>query len=608
MTVIVARALRSPSMRVAIAVVLFFASFAPLPSLSAPLAGFGDDPHDFTPVPVYSNTFVNPFPGNSFSGGVQGYIVVTVEPGVYRITGSGGGETTIGYQVLTAAQVPGGCTVGIAAIPVKLNSLYQNVAFTAILPPPTSDAFVYLCIYYFVHWSETSVSTSIEKVYEGTSSGTFGFGVYQAELPIDCLQSQTSAYTYDIVSGASTNVSMEALWEYHHNGLVAEPALSDDPDAIDFDDFSSVHPWARFHTLPVTGLPSGSIENTNDVMVVPPGTWRLLVSYAGSGGCQPGVILLTVESEDIPTPTLGTPTATLTPPPGCAGMRVVGLNAVDANTIVTIFAGEWVFGYGGDVEYLGDIIPDWSAFPAGLQFPTAGSYVFIARTNEIAPEPTLLRICSAISLATATATVEGTPTNTATVAPTLTPSSTSTPTDTPTPGPTLTPSDTPLPTATVPLDNQDCLIGPVDGRDCEIVNNQRTQIALQLTEIAMMPGTYVPGIPTGAPTGEANLATVSVILCSKDPCYSINQVGGSVVGVVTTMQSYANAPDCATVSFGTWGAAWLDFSDDGFSDGFCFFIDRTETVREIMRALSILLILFIVWRYVSKTMRRLGDV
>lgn len=599
---------RSPALRAAVAIILFVVSFAPVPSVAAPLGDFGDDPHDFTPVPIYSNTFVNPLPGNSFSGGIQGYIVVTVEPGVYRITGSGGGETTIGYQILTAAQVPAGCTVGIAAVPVKLNADYQNTAFTAVLPPSDPDAFVYLCVYYFVHWSEVSVSASIEKVYESTSSGTFGFGEYQAELPIDCLQSQDSSYTFDITSGAATNVSFEAIWEYHHNGLAAQPALSNDPDAIDFDDFSSVHPWARYDTIPAVGLPSGSIENTNDVMVIPAGTWRLFISYAGSGGCQPGVILLTVESEDIPTPTLGTPTVTSTPPAACSGMRVVGLNAVDVNTIVTLFAGEWVFGYGGDVEYSGDLIPDWSVFPIGLQFPTAGSYVFIARSNDIAPEPTLLRICSSSSLATATATAAGTPTNTATVGPTNTPTITPSPTLTPTPGPTLTPTDTPLPTATVPLDNQDCLIGPVDGRDCDIVNNQRTQIALQLTEIAMMPGTYVPGIPTGAPTGEANLATVSVILCSKDPCYSISQVGGSVVGVVTTMQSYASAPDCATVSFGTWGAAWLDFSDDGFSDGFCFFIDRTETVREIMRALSILLILFIVWRYVSKTMRRLGDV
>lgn len=202
-----------------------------------------------------------------------------------------------------------------------------------------------------------------------------------------------------------------------------------------------------------------------------------------------------------------------------------------------------------------------------------------------------------------------------TLTPSRTPTSTLTATPTPigtlTPSivPTSTPTRTPMPTPTRPSncatpDNE-------DSGECALIDGQQTQIALELTMVAV-PGTpSIAEIPTPTDISFETISTAIAAVCTKDPCYNLKkfqEIGTSSLDVFINADNNTCHAPSFPFEFGSGDFAIGSYMQFGFSKAVCWVIDVTTPIRIIMRALSVLGIFFMLWKYYIKTMRRLGDV
>lgn len=323
------------------------------------------------------------------------------------------------------------------------------------------------------------------------------------------------------------------------------------------------------------------------------------------------------------TPTPGTPTVTPPMPQNCVPYSVDGSARelyIGRNQLIRIEPAEaeinvsLLGGYYRSVAD-GDTWPEDSGYyPVWTNF---GGAVVVRICGSPLPPPTVTvpPASPTLPLPTLTATPTATPTD----VPTLTPTATMTPTMTATPTITPTMTATPLPaTVTALVGNTDCAVGPVDGRDCEMEANQRTQIALQETQIAFQQRTdealtaeviLTPFVHL-TPDREEQVGLVRTVMAGREPFAAGQAVVAGVYDIADALSS-ARRPHCADVAapIGVVNdSSVLESPVARLGDGFCMFLDLTEQPRYWLRLFSVALFGVVLMMYVMRTLRRVGDV
>lgn len=230
-----------------------------------------------------------------------------------------------------------------------------------------------------------------------------------------------------------------------------------------------------------------------------------------------------------------------------------------------------------------------SEHTTSVRWSSVNSFVLQLCSVPAVP-PTITATSNPFATLTATRTATATRTSTATRTATATATATGTATSTPTIPPTcLTPENE-------------------DSGECVIINQQQTQIALQLTQIAIS-NPPSPIIPALVDTPVPDISTAVAFICERDPCATGALLADAVGDIVIQLQQNADAPDCM-VAFAdlpdTTGAFALDMS--GVGPPFCAVMDMTTYYREWSRNLSVFFSFLLAYSYYKATARRLGDV
>lgn len=637
-----------------------------IPAQAAPLLAYGDDPHDYGAILVYDNATGNPALGDPYNGGYDGYPApdgVQLVPGMYRVR-----VDIDGYRTHARVYAKGGdgpCTDNFAGLyfGVDDDPEYEDEGYLAVKSPITESnevGYSYICTAVNINWQYgQSVRVRLWRVFEPVSAPSPYPYLAGGEFPVDNVgsQLQTPIFTRMGFRGSFSVTSpvtatLDIPWKYvprqgSHGDIVSpSPTV---PVAPTPDTSGCYYYSADINggvdgvgsTGPYVALPAGSWyaelhwpdslapNNTSDPYISADfdglffstssqvlrsthswswyvdtvsrsGTLRVL-SPALSGG---SAMLLICPAANV------TPTPTLTPTPIRATSCPISIfvhfpvaHAPDWSFIamkpyylIYSYSGavqvEYPYGGGSTVSVPRTPVL-WSSIATSGGVQVSDWYRF--RSQDQGAE---LAVCSPLN-ATAT------PTSTRTA----TPSSTATLTSTATATPTAT--STPLPTSTMPPACE--TPGPGRPLECEIIDQQRTQIALQQTQQGLPPVTPVGGLelPTLVPTDVPNIQTPLALLCERDPCYSANQVFDAGNGFIREIADSSHAPaDCES---GSWFSllppgSFLVLSPAQLQYGFCLLIDTTTGLRSFSRSFSIPLAFFILLGYMVLTVRRLGDV
>lgn len=180
---------------------------------------------------------------------------------------------------------------------------------------------------------------------------------------------------------------------------------------------------------------------------------------------------------------------------------------------------------------------------------------------------------------------------------TFTPTATATGTITPTNTPTVTQTPTAVPTSTPP---PTCLTpGPhEDSAECAILE------LLQTPPAVTIPAPYVSPVP--------NFSTAIAVICERDPCATLGDVGDRVRDIYDVLHDHQDAPPCDAIEipelYNAPPGGEFKLPQAQVAQGFCAFIDWMEPIRRSMRAFSLVVLLFVFARYLVLTARRMGDV
>ena len=639
--------------RLSLLLLLFALLAAPLllPAAPAVHAAFGDDPHTYGQTLVYDNVTANPAPGDFWNGGYNGYPApngLQLSPGMYLARADWSGSNLIARLYTKAGSGP--CTDSAAGVILSPDDPGSpDASYFSIRPVEGGSSSVptTLCTYIYINWSTgISVRLRIYRVFPGAQVDEVT-NAFQGEYPVDGLSSQLGNYQglwfdqpLDVVSLPLT-VTLDIDWKYHTGGRYTG-SLDDDPDSTTND---GVNPNNCVLVVPPAGTepygpdrvcPGQTVTLTNRI-----GTWHFRISgyettyaYIFRLSAHQGSTFPTMTPTPSATPTPGTPTpGTPTPAvPPCEGGSALPVRLQgDGGSDYTLSPDWRLFANGGRIYVVVSgspvLLPDYSSFPNGYTLPANGAYHFYATEYYWSSDPAVLRVCPLFPTATPTVTSSPVPLPTCVPASTPsiddpsrcfrpTPTPTRTATTTPTSTPTVTPTGTPPtpPPTPFPTPNEDCNLGNVDGRDCQIEANQRTQIALQQTQIAQHDATPVPlgtvVLPMPAPTGSANFATVQAVLCEREPCHGFSTLTSAAGTMLAVLDGYSSAPVCSSIDFGVPSSssplAGVDWSS--FHPTFCWLIVKFSNLRSLTRTFSYLLGAFALLFYLMETVRRLGDV
>lgn len=322
--------------------------------------------------------------------------------------------------------------------------------------------------------------------------------------------------------------------------------------------------------------------------------------------------------ETTPTPTLSptvTPTATIPAPTVPPSYNCFSYPAgVDADGYYVRITGDYyqkrvrAYPVGTSIN-ISAILIDGSSVSASLgsnDFFTVASHTSSLEFTATPNAPFTIQVCD---LLLATLTPTRTPILFGTATPTRTPTVTRTPTSTPTG--TLLPSVTPTASATptiVPSATRPPNCATPDSEDsgeCALIDGQQTQIALMQTVVAAQTALPFPEMTTPTPFNPDTI----IAECNYEPCHAFSEVKETITDVLESMDQ--NASGCVSppflVSLGG-GSFGLGAYQAVWDQSFCWVVDISTSIREVMRFLSLIAFAFIFFRYIIRHVRRLGDV